>query len=222
MNSRFSKLCRVYSNLLKMANVGEFPWSWFLRSGLWFRERKEFLRRLFMSSTKLAIRHFHVVVVQGRWRNVQKCDAHAKLLFCVINLLLFWRTRCRRRCYRSLMRRCLMQCFKFYIIWKVGQFVIKWLKNWSLDKQTGSRFSNIHRFYYSIIIKKIFDGFKVRTLNVKLCKKHSEQWASWVKTSMVIPSWNYVKWDVHSGQRSKALKLTTTAVNIIRERSKRT
>ena len=27
MNSRFLKLCRVYSNLLKMASVGEFPWS---------------------------------------------------------------------------------------------------------------------------------------------------------------------------------------------------
>ena len=30
MNSRFFNLCRVYSNLLKMASVGEFPWSWFL------------------------------------------------------------------------------------------------------------------------------------------------------------------------------------------------
>ena len=27
MNSRFFKLCRVYSSLLKMASVGEFPWS---------------------------------------------------------------------------------------------------------------------------------------------------------------------------------------------------
>ena len=30
INSRFFNLCRVYSNLLKMASVGEFPWSWFL------------------------------------------------------------------------------------------------------------------------------------------------------------------------------------------------
>ena len=30
MNSRFFNLCRVYSNLLKMASVGEFPWSRFL------------------------------------------------------------------------------------------------------------------------------------------------------------------------------------------------
>ena len=27
MNSRVFNLCRVYSNLLKMASVGEFPWS---------------------------------------------------------------------------------------------------------------------------------------------------------------------------------------------------
>ena len=27
MNSRFFNLSRVYSNLLKMASVGEFPWS---------------------------------------------------------------------------------------------------------------------------------------------------------------------------------------------------
>ena len=26
MNSRFFNLCRFYSNLLKMASVGEFPW----------------------------------------------------------------------------------------------------------------------------------------------------------------------------------------------------
>ena len=30
MNSRFFKLFRVYSNSLKMWNVSEFPWSWFL------------------------------------------------------------------------------------------------------------------------------------------------------------------------------------------------
>ena len=27
MNSRFFNLCHVYSNLLKMASVDEFPWS---------------------------------------------------------------------------------------------------------------------------------------------------------------------------------------------------
>ena len=30
MNWLFFKLCRVYSNFLKMSNAGKFPWSWFL------------------------------------------------------------------------------------------------------------------------------------------------------------------------------------------------
>ena len=30
INSHFFKLCRVYSNLLKISNAGEFPCSWFI------------------------------------------------------------------------------------------------------------------------------------------------------------------------------------------------
>ena len=30
MNSRFFKLCRVYSSSLKISNVSEFSWSWLL------------------------------------------------------------------------------------------------------------------------------------------------------------------------------------------------
>ena len=61
------------------------------------RERK-IRRRLFTSSMKRKIRHFHVVVVQSRQRNVQKKrDARAKLLFWLTNQLLFCLSRCRRR-----------------------------------------------------------------------------------------------------------------------------
>ena len=64
MNSRFFNLCRVYSNLLKMASVREFPYmeliSWGPHSIL--EREKEIRHRLFTSSIKLAIRHFHVVV----------------------------------------------------------------------------------------------------------------------------------------------------------------
>ena len=50
------------------------------------------------SSTKRKIRHFHVAVVQRRLRNIQKKrDARAKLLFANLTLLLFCRSRCRRR-----------------------------------------------------------------------------------------------------------------------------
>ena len=60
-------------------------------------EREIKFHCLFMFSIKRQIRHFHVVVVQKRERNVQKCDAHAKLLFCSLNLLFLWRFRCQPR-----------------------------------------------------------------------------------------------------------------------------
>ena len=53
------------------------------------RETK-FRRCLFTSSIKRQIRHFHVIVVQKQERNVQKKrDARAKLLFYLLNKLLF-------------------------------------------------------------------------------------------------------------------------------------
>ena len=53
---------------------------------------------VFPSSTKREIRHFYVVVVQRRIRNVQKSVMHVQS-FCFANLklLLFCRSRCRRR-----------------------------------------------------------------------------------------------------------------------------
>ena len=50
----------------------------------------EFIALPFPFSSKLKIWSFHVVVVQGQQRNVQKMlDARAELLFCSLNLLLF-------------------------------------------------------------------------------------------------------------------------------------
>ena len=86
MNSRFFKLFCVYfkCRLISLKLI-----SWELRSSL-ERERK-IIRRLFTSSIKREIRHFQVLVVQVPQRNVQnlKREARAKLLFCLINLLLF-------------------------------------------------------------------------------------------------------------------------------------
>ena len=46
---------------------------------------------MFTSSTKREIRHFHVVVVQGRQRNAQKSVMHVQsCCFANLNLLLFW------------------------------------------------------------------------------------------------------------------------------------
>ena len=101
VNCRFFNLCRVYSNLLNMAakcrRISQKLISWAPHSSL--EREKEIRRRLFTSSIKLAIRHFHVVVVQGRWRNVPKSMMHVQsCCFANINLLLFWRPRyCRRR-----------------------------------------------------------------------------------------------------------------------------
>ena len=72
MNSLCLKLYRAYSNSFNSSNVGNFFWSWILK----------LLSHVFTSSTKREIRHFHVVVVQRRRRNVQKKhDSWAKLLF---------------------------------------------------------------------------------------------------------------------------------------------
>ena len=62
-------------------------------------KEKESCCLLFPSSTKREIRHFHVVVVKRRQRNVQKSVMHVQSC-----LLLFWRFRCRRRprCVNSL------------------------------------------------------------------------------------------------------------------------
>ena len=54
-----------------------------------FRREIKFPRCLFTFSIKREIRHFHLMVVQKRKRNVQKkCDVRAKLMFCLLFFLL--------------------------------------------------------------------------------------------------------------------------------------
>ena len=105
MNSCCLKLNRAYSISFSLSNVGNF---WELSSeGLYqsSRKEKESCCPVFPSSTKREIRHFHVVVVQRRLRNVQKSVMHVQsCCFPCLNLLLFCRSRCRhrRRCLSSL------------------------------------------------------------------------------------------------------------------------
>ena len=69
---------------------------------------------MFTSSTKREIRHFHVVVVEWRHRNVQKSVIHVQsCCFTNLNPLLFSRPRCRRcrRCLSSLTQE--HNCFYF-------------------------------------------------------------------------------------------------------------
>ena len=60
MNSRFFKLCRVYSNSLKMSNPGAD----FLGTHLSLERERKIRPPLFTSAIKRKIRHFQVVVVQ--------------------------------------------------------------------------------------------------------------------------------------------------------------
>ena len=61
------------------------------------RDKITFITLPFPFSSQLKIWSCHVVVVQGRQRNKQKKhDARAELLFCPLNLLLFWRFRCQK------------------------------------------------------------------------------------------------------------------------------
>ena len=54
-----------------------------------FRRRNRISSSLVSSSIKCKIRHFHVAVVQKRQRCTKKCEARAKLLFFLPNLLFF-------------------------------------------------------------------------------------------------------------------------------------
>ena len=103
MNSLFLKRYDACSNSFNSSNVGNFFWSWIVKTVSKFRKRKgKLLSHVFTSWTKREIKHFHVVVVQRRQRNVQKSMIRGQSC-CLINLnqLLFSRSRCRRR------RRCL-------------------------------------------------------------------------------------------------------------------
>lgn len=53
------------------------------------KEKENFRRRLFTASIKIRVRKFHFMVVQWRQRNEQKVYCTSKLLFYLINLLLF-------------------------------------------------------------------------------------------------------------------------------------
>ena len=77
--SRFFKRCRVYSHSAENVKCRRSSLqliSWGPHSSL---ERERKIRcRLFTSSKKREIRHFHVVVVQWRQRNVQKSVMHVQ------------------------------------------------------------------------------------------------------------------------------------------------
>ena len=87
-----------------LANFLELNSKWLYQSS---GKEKESCCLRFPSLKKPEIRHFHVVVVQWRQRNVQKSVMHVQsCCFANLNLLLFCRSRCRcrRRCLSSLLK----------------------------------------------------------------------------------------------------------------------
>ena len=89
--------------------LADFSGVEFIKVCIEVEEKKQTESRciVFTSSTNRKIKHFHLVVVQRRQRNVQeKRDASAKLLFCQSKpILRYCRSRCshRRRCLSSLL-----------------------------------------------------------------------------------------------------------------------
>ena len=94
MNLRACNLYPDYSNSFILSNASEL----FLSRISSLERERNCSCRLFTPSIKREIRHFLVVY---RAVTAKKCtkkrDARAELLFCLFNLLLFLRSRCRRR-----------------------------------------------------------------------------------------------------------------------------
>ena len=81
-------------HLVQFVKLGEFVWSWILKSCIKVQEKQKRGRFLvFTSCTKreiIILKQFHVVVVKRRQGNVRKKrDASAKMLFCLLNLWFF-------------------------------------------------------------------------------------------------------------------------------------
>ena len=92
---------------------------------------------MFTSSLKREIRHFHVVVVQKRETNVQKkCDARAKLLFCLLNFSFFLpsRYRPRRLILKSLLRHRHAQLRKQVLIIRIDSYWLVDRVKYAMDR----------------------------------------------------------------------------------------
>ena len=111
-------------------------------------KEKESCCLLAPSSTKREIRHFHVVVVQRRKRNVQRSVMHVQsCCFACLNPLLFCRSRCRRR-HRSVnslfsSKQCEMKQFLDSV------FVISGIIKVSVSVISSGLLARLITFYFS-------------------------------------------------------------------------
>ena len=99
---------RLTSNFIALNQLRSMRQMLTIFSGVLYRSSgKEYLRKslscVLTSSTKPEFRHFHVVVVQWRQRNLQKSVMHVQsCCFANLQLLLFSRSRWRHRSLSSL------------------------------------------------------------------------------------------------------------------------
>ena len=105
-NSTISVRTRAWS-LLFSSNPNSLllsNWApWKNRGKKWKDAKSIFQRRFHGCHRCRIVRSLTYTIMHELQRIVQKkCDARAELLFCSLNLLLFWRSRCRRR--RSFVR----------------------------------------------------------------------------------------------------------------------
>ena len=83
LQKRFLKLHRTYSISFNSSNVGKLFWCYILKDCIEVRRNK-----------KKVVRHFHVVVIKRRQRNVQKSVMHVQsYCFVYLKFLLFCRSR---------------------------------------------------------------------------------------------------------------------------------
>ena len=106
MKSHRFKLYRAYSISFTSSNVDKCFWSWILKDCIKVQEKKKKVVVLCSRSRQsVKFRHFHVMVVQSRQRNVQKSVMYVQsCCYANLTLLLFCRSLCRlgRRCLNSL------------------------------------------------------------------------------------------------------------------------
>ena len=99
LNLRCFKIYRAYSNSFNSWNVGKFFWSWILKKLSKFRKRK----RKSLSCVHVLDKTWNKVLFRySRAATAKKCTKNLMQLHncCLanLNLLLFCRSRCLRRC----------------------------------------------------------------------------------------------------------------------------
>ena len=115
-----SNFIALIPSRLILRMLPKFFWSWNLKDYIKVQEKKKKVVVFCSpSSTKREIRQFHVVVVQRRQRNVQKSVMHVQsCCFACLNLILFCRSRCRRR------RRCVNSLLFHRRLWGGGRALL--------------------------------------------------------------------------------------------------